>query len=46
MSWARKGIPGSDDLVEYEARLNIEFRAVPTTGLCQYDARIFDGETL
>jgi hypothetical protein len=46
MSWARKGLPGSDDLVEYEARLNIELRAVPTTGLCQYDARIFDGETL
>jgi MEDS: MEthanogen/methylotroph, DcmR Sensory domain len=47
MSWVRKGLPGSAALIEYEARLNTaEVRAVPTTGLCQYDARIFDGATL
>jgi MEDS: MEthanogen/methylotroph, DcmR Sensory domain len=47
MSWARKGLPGSENLVEYEARLNTaEVRQVPTTGLCQWDARLFDGETL
>lgn len=47
MSWARKGLPGSEDLLEYEARLSSgEGRAVPTTGLCQYDSRVFDGATL
>jgi MEDS: MEthanogen/methylotroph, DcmR Sensory domain len=46
MGWARKGIPGSDDLVEFEARLNIAFRTAPTTGICQFDARVFDGATL
>jgi hypothetical protein len=47
MSWVRKGLPGSDDVSEYEARLNTrEVRAVETTALCQYDARVFDGATL
>jgi MEDS: MEthanogen/methylotroph, DcmR Sensory domain len=47
MSWSRRGLPGSERLVEYEARLNTsEARKVPITGLCQYDARLFDGEAL
>jgi MEDS: MEthanogen/methylotroph, DcmR Sensory domain len=47
MSWVTKGLPGSAALIEYEARLNTaEVRAVPTTGICQYDARIFDGAML
>ena len=47
MSWVTKGLPGYAALIEYEARLNTaEVRTVPTTGLCQYDARIFDGATL
>ncbi len=47
MSWAERGLPGSERLLEYEARLNTpEGREVPTTGLCQYDARLFDGAAL
>jgi hypothetical protein len=47
MSWVHRGLPGSDNLLEYEARLNThEGRAVPSTGLCQYDARVFDGAVL
>jgi hypothetical protein len=43
MSWALKGIPGSDRLIEYEALLNYVFATHPLTGLCQYDARRFSG---
>ncbi|GAB6047189.1 hypothetical protein JCM19379_10130 [Methyloparacoccus murrellii] len=46
MSWALKGYPGSEDLVEYEARINLLLREVPSTIICQYDARLFDGATL
>jgi len=47
MSWSRRGLPGSERVVEYEVRLNTsEARKVPTTGLCQYDARLFDGKAL
>lgn len=46
MTWSRKGFPGSDKLVEYEASINILVRSVPTTAICQYDARKFDGATL
>lgn len=46
MTWARKGYPGSEDLLEYEARVSLLLRTVPTTAICQYDARRFDGATL
>jgi hypothetical protein len=46
MSWALHGIPGSDRLVEYEARLNNLVKDVPITVLCQYDTRKFDGATV
>jgi hypothetical protein len=46
MTWALRGIPGSDRLVEYEALLNTMSSAVPHLGMCQYDARQFDGATL
>jgi hypothetical protein len=46
MTWAKRGHPGSENLAEYECRLNILVRSVPTTALCQYDARRFDGATL
>jgi hypothetical protein len=45
-SWATKGYPGSEDLPEYEARLNILLRTTPMTAICQYDARLFDGAAL
>lgn len=46
MSWARRGIPGSERLIEYESRINEVVREVPLTAVCQYDARRFDGATL
>lgn len=46
MTWALRGIPGSDRLVEYEARINDLVKDVPITALCQYDTRAFDGATI
>lgn len=45
-SWALQDIPGSERLIEYEALINIAVREHPTTVVCQYDARRFDGGTL
>jgi hypothetical protein len=46
MSWTLKGLPGSDRLLEYELLLNTVNNPFPHTGMCQYDARLFDGATL
>lgn len=46
MSWALRGIPGSDRLIEYEVLLNTLPDVFPHSGVCQYDARRFDGATL
>lgn len=46
MTWALKGIPGSDRLLEYEVLLNTVIADFPHSGMCQYDARRFDGATL
>ena len=46
MSWALKGIPGSDRMLEYESLLNAVNEEFPHSGMCQYDARLFDGATL
>jgi hypothetical protein len=46
MSWALKDIPGSDRLLEYEVLLNTITSSFPHNGMCQYDARLFDGATL
>ena len=46
MSWVKRGHPGSENLAEYECRLNVLVRTVPTTIVCQYDAQRFDGATL
>lgn len=46
MSWALKGIQGSDRLMEYEALINTVGERHPVTPICQYDARRFDGATL
>jgi len=43
MSWALRGIPGSDRLMEYEALLNDVFVTHPITAICQYDTRRFSG---
>ena len=46
MSWALKGIPGSDRLMEYEALINERVITHPITAVCQYDTRLFDGKTI
>ncbi len=46
MSWALRGLPGSERFLEYEALLNRIDVPFPHTGMCQYDARLFDGATL
>ncbi len=46
MSWALRDIPGSDRLMEYEARVNDVVSRHPVTAVCQYDARRFDGATI
>lgn len=43
MSWALRGIPGSERLMEYEALVNDVLVTHPITAICQYDARRFDG---
>lgn len=46
MSWALKGIPGSDRLIEFEALISAASETHHFLGICQYDARLFDGATL
>lgn len=46
MSWALRGVPGSERLVEYEAGLNHVLPECGITGICQYDVRRFDGATI
>jgi hypothetical protein len=46
MGWALSGLPGSERLLEYEAKLNYVFPECQITGICQYDANRWDGATL
>lgn len=47
MSWALSPeINGTDQLVEYESRINLLVETCPLTAICQYDANQFDGATL
>jgi hypothetical protein len=46
MSWALRNIPGADRLLEYEVGLNKIQNDFPRVGMCQYDARLFDGALL
>ncbi len=46
MSWSLRGLPGSERLLEYEVLLNTVHTPFPFSGMCQYDARLFDGATL
>jgi len=46
MTWALRGIPDSDRLLEYEVGLNRITDSFPHIGMCQYDARLFDGAML
>lgn len=46
MSWALRDIPGSERLLEYEAKLNYVLPECEITGMCQYDANRWDGVTI
>jgi hypothetical protein len=46
MSWVLRNISGSQQFLEYEVRLNMITETFPHIGMCQYDARHFDGATL
>jgi hypothetical protein len=46
MNWVLKGIPGSERLLEYEIGINAIHEDFPFVGMCQYDARLFDGAML
>lgn len=46
MTWAARGLPGSDRLMEYESLVNDVLLTHPITAICQYDANRFDGDTL
>ena len=41
MTWALRGVPGSDRLMEYEAKLNRFFPFNKCSAVCQYDMRQF-----
>jgi signal transduction histidine kinase len=42
MTWALRGLPGSERLIEYEARLNEFFPSSRCLAICQYDRRRFE----
>jgi PAS domain S-box-containing protein len=47
MTWMLRGHPGSEKLLEYEARLNRDlFQKYPCIAICQYDRRRFDPEII
>jgi len=41
MGWTLRGLPGSERLIEYEAKLNGFYPGSRCVGLCQYDWRAF-----
>jgi PAS domain S-box-containing protein/putative nucleotidyltransferase with HDIG domain len=46
MSWALRELPGSERLIEYEAKLNDFFPGSQCLALCQYDRRRFTSNLL
>nr|WP_254596065.1 MEDS domain-containing protein [Legionella micdadei] len=43
MSWSLRNIPGSEQLIVYEALINTILDTHPVTAMCQYDVTKFDG---
>jgi len=39
-------VPGGDRLLEYESKVSMLLKDHPTTAVCQYDAKAFDGATI
>lgn len=46
MTWVLKGLPGSERLLEYEAKLNHFFPQNPALAICQYDRNKFPAHIL
>jgi len=46
MSWALRGLPGSERLMEHEAKLNRFFPGSKCLAICQYDRRMFEPSVL
>ncbi|MGH3327438.1 MAG: MEDS domain-containing protein [Streptomycetales bacterium] len=46
MTWAARGFPGSDRVVEYESQVASVFASKPILAICQYDRRRFPAEQL
>jgi hypothetical protein len=46
MTWALRGIPGADRILECETRINELIKEAPMTIMCQYDLNKFDGGML
>lgn len=46
MSWALRGLPGSERLIEYESMLNDFFPESKALAICQYDQTKFEPEIL
>jgi diguanylate cyclase (GGDEF)-like protein len=45
-TWALRGVPGADQVLECESRINQMLEEIPLTVMCQYDTRKFDGAML
>jgi hypothetical protein len=46
MAWALRDLPGSERLIEYEAKVNNVLPGTGLTAICQYDAARWDGGTI
>jgi hypothetical protein len=46
MTWVLRGMRGAERWLEYEEMLNRAVTEIPRIGMCQYDARRFDGRAL
>ncbi|MDF2449757.1 MAG: hypothetical protein K0R26_2261 [Bacteroidota bacterium] len=46
MEWAAKCLPGTDDLIEYEARINAFIPKYQSTIICCYDINKFSGSAI
>jgi anti-anti-sigma regulatory factor len=46
MSWALRGVPGAEQLEEYERAVDSVFREEGASAICQYDARLFTPDRL
>ena len=46
MEWALKNLPGTDELIEYEARLNLLTPKHDCSILCSYDINRFSGKAI